>query len=495
MWFQIALRSLARNRRRTILTLAVIALGTAMSFAVAGYIDDALTKLRSETVKQYGNLQIADASLWKDSLAGYQSMMTPAVYAKVEEILQKYQAVTAHTPEILLSGIATTGNSSKGLRAIAFDPTNTALNFNDIIVAGDKVQSSSTNILVGESLSNEFDLKLGQRIDLTASTVGGQHNRIRLKVTGIFRRNDQKDESQLIFVPLYAAKQLILTDNYSKVAVTLDKLEDTDQMAAALQSDFDSTRLCNTETYNVLVGSSSGAAADSHTITTDDNKAVTTNIVQSHTNQNLDPASIRIAHGASNGTLSVNNSTGEVTYTPNTDYAGSDSFDLESCTKTGLGLQVRTWKQLSVYYQQVEGFFTALFGFLTITLALLVFFIVFQVLTMSFLERTREVGTIRAIGTKRQQVFTMFIIESLVLGILGGLIGLGAGWILGQGFNSIGIDWMPPGAIRPVPVELTLSLSNAWIPLLISAVATLLSALIPSIHSARIQIVDALRTT
>ncbi|MBI1730492.1 ABC transporter permease [Candidatus Acetothermia bacterium] len=494
MWFQIALRSLARNRRRTILTLAVIALGTAMSFAVAGYIDDALNKLRSETVKQYGNLQIANASLWKDSLAGYQSMITPAVYAKVQEILQKYPAVASYTPEIMLSGIATTGSSSKGLHAIAFDPINTALNYNDIVVDGDRVQSKSTNILVGESLSKEFDLKLGQRIDLTASTVGGQHNRIRLKVTGIFRRNDQKDESQLIFVPLSAAQQLIQTNNYSKVAVTLDKLEDTEPTAAALQADFDATRLCNTESYNVLVGTSTTTPADNHTIITDDNKPVTTNILQSHSKENLDAASIRIAHGASNGSLSVNNSTGEVTYNPKTDFVGSDSFEVEACTKTGLGLQVKSWKQLSVYYQQVEGFFMALFGFLTITVALLVFFIVFQVLTMSFLERTREVGTIRAIGTKRQQVFAMFIIESLVLGILGGLLGLGAGWVLGQGFNSIGIDWMPPGAIRPVPVELTLGLGNAWIPLLISAVATLLSALIPSIHSARIQIVDALRT-
>jgi putative ABC transport system permease protein len=122
----------------------------------------------------------------------------------------------------------------------------------------------------------------------------------------------------------------------------------------------------------------------------------------------------------------------------------------------------------------------------------LVFFIVLQVLTLSFLERTREVGTIRAIGTKRYQVFLMFFMESVFLGLLGGLIGIVAGWLAGQGFNALGIGWTPPGAIEPVPVRLRLELKNAVWPFLISAMATALSALYPALHSARLNVVEAL---
>ncbi|MBI3661262.1 ABC transporter permease, partial [Candidatus Acetothermia bacterium] len=54
--------------------------------------------------------------------------------------------------------------------------------------------------------------------------------------------------------------------------------------------------------------------------------------------------------------------------------------------------------------------------------------------------------------------------------------------------------WTPPGAIAPVPVRLSLTLGNAWLPFIVSAIATLLSSLYPVTRTARITIVDALRT-
>ena len=157
-------------------------------------------------------------------------------------------------------------------------------------------------------------------------------------------------------------------------------------------------------------------------------------------------------------------------------------------------LQVKTWFELSAFFQQIVGFFNTLFGFITIAMFVLVFFMILQVLTLSFLERTREVGTIRAIGTKQSQIFRMFLIESLILGCSGAVAGIGLGLLMGIGFNSLGLGWTPPGGTEDVPVKLALTLGNAWMPALATILATIFSSLYPAQKTSGIQIVEALRT-
>ena len=161
----------------------------------------------------------------------------------------------------------------------------------------------------------------------------------------------------------------------------------------------------------------------------------------------------------------------------------------------GLGLEGRTWLEIADYFRQVLDMLGFMGGFIALAVGVLVFFIVLQVLVMAFLERTREVGTIRAIGTRRRQVFGLFLIEGTVLGLLGGLLGVGAGWALGQGFNALDIQWTPPGFLDPTPVDLRLTLANAGVPFVVATVATIVSTAFPASRMTRLTIVDALRTS
>ncbi len=162
---------------------------------------------------------------------------------------------------------------------------------------------------------------------------------------------------------------------------------------------------------------------------------------------------------------------------------------------TSSGLRVKTWDELSSFYEQLAGYFDALFGVVTLAVSVLVFFIILQVLTMSFLERTREVGTIRALGTKRGEVFRLFFAESIWLALLGGAAGIVFGLVLGLAFNAVGIEWQPPGTVEPVKLGVQLTVRTAWLPFFVSVFATLLSSVFPSIQSARLRVVDALRVT
>ncbi|OGF55764.1 MAG: hypothetical protein A2Z21_08930 [Candidatus Fraserbacteria bacterium RBG_16_55_9] len=402
---KIPLRNLTRNRRRTLLCVAIIALGTAMIYAVLGYVDQTLYQIRFGTVAQYGHFQIASPTLWSEKTEGYDYLIQDGKLAQIDQILKQQPEVEAYTTELSFSGLASTDRKTKVLRATALVPANTAHDYNEFVIDGQGQGLQPTDrgkALIGKLLAEELQLKPGDFFRVTTTTVDGAYNVGPLEVAGIFTVYNTQADSQLIFVPLSYGHTLLDTAGVAKVIVKLKNLDETNRVAAAVQ---------------------------------------------------------------------------------------------QQLTAAGLDLEVRTGFQLAVFYQQAIAFFNMLFGFIMLSVAVLVFFIVLQVLTMSFLERTREVGTIRAIGTRSSQVFTMFLMESTFLAILGAAAGLVLGWVLGQGFNALGITWEPPGVSEAVPVQLRLMWSNAWPPFIVSLIATLLSALYPSIHSARLRIADALRTS
>ena len=160
----------------------------------------------------------------------------------------------------------------------------------------------------------------------------------------------------------------------------------------------------------------------------------------------------------------------------------------------GLPLVARTWKELNPSYESISSFYGAFSGLAMVGIAILVFFSVLEVLTISFLERSREVGTLRAIGAERGRVFGSFLLEAAFLGLLGAALGSVISVALILGFNAIGFTWTPPGAAIPQPIQLRLTLQAMTMPILTVLFSTLLSALFPSWRNSRIEIVKALQS-
>jgi putative ABC transport system permease protein len=104
---------------------------------------------------------------------------------------------------------------------------------------------------------------------------------------------------------------------------------------------------------------------------------------------------------------------------------------------------------------------------------------------MSVLERTREIGVLRALGWRRRQVVGMIVREALVLGVIGGIFGI----FLGMGLA---------GMLRLVPVvgEMLEPIYSTQLLLLAMSVATVtgvLGGLYPAWRATRMQPVEALR--
>jgi len=166
----------------------------------------------------------------------------------------------------------------------------------------------------------------------------------------------------------------------------------------------------------------------------------------------------------------------------------------ERLTALGMDVELRTWDELASEYEQTVGMFRFILGAVSLGIFILVLFSILEVLTMSFLERTREVGTLRAIGTKRKSIFRLFLSEGVLLGVFGGVLGIFVGLGLGFWVNHSGMGWMAPGSLEEVQILVKMVPMSAMTPLMVAVLSTLVSAVFPAWHSSRRAVVDALRS-
>jgi putative ABC transport system permease protein len=91
---------------------------------------------------------------------------------------------------------------------------------------------------------------------------------------------------------------------------------------------------------------------------------------------------------------------------------------------SGGSLDVRTWLDQALFYKSVKGLYDRIFGFLGVIVLVIVLFSVTNTLAMAVLERTREIGTLRAMGATPGEVMRMFTLEGLALGSGGAILGM-----------------------------------------------------------------------
>jgi putative ABC transport system permease protein len=160
-----------------------------------------------------------------------------------------------------------------------------------------------------------------------------------------------------------------------------------------------------------------------------------------------------------------------------------------------LPLEVRDFTELAPLYNQVVGFFGAIFLFIAVIMGVIVLFTVVNTMTMTVMERTNEIGTTRAMGVRRAGIRRQFLLEGWLLGALGATIGVGIAFVVALAVNSAGLSWTPPSNVTPVPLRLDLTgrgilIVGTWLGLVVIAT---LAALFPANRAARLPVVDALR--
>jgi putative ABC transport system permease protein len=132
----------------------------------------------------------------------------------------------------------------------------------------------------------------------------------------------------------------------------------------------------------------------------------------------------------------------------------------------------------------VLGMVTAVVGGV-VGIALLVGGIgIMNIMLVSVTERTREIGTRKAVGARRQDILIQFLIEAVTLSLVGGAIGLAAGYGLGAGVAKLlPGDW-PPAHVPFWAVVLSFGFS---------AIVGIFFGIYPAGKAARLDPIEALR--
>lgn len=160
----------------------------------------------------------------------------------------------------------------------------------------------------------------------------------------------------------------------------------------------------------------------------------------------------------------------------------------------GLDLEIKTWEDLALRYHQVRELFGRIFAVLTLIVSIMVVFGITNTMTMAIFERTREIGTVMALGTRQRGVVSMFVLEGVALGALGAIAGVVLGVALAKIISAVGIQLPPPpGSTRGFAVQIFVVPAVLAQAFQLSVVTATLASLYPAWRAARLNVVEALR--
>ena len=116
---------------------------------------------------------------------------------------------------------------------------------------------------------------------------------------------------------------------------------------------------------------------------------------------------------------------------------------------------------------------------------------------MSVMERTRLIGILKSLGTKNSEIMKLFVTESGIIGLMGGLLGVFLGFIVVGIISQIGFNLMGLGARMAGGVSTSVAVVTPQLVLFALAFSTvigIISGLIPARKAANLQIVEAMRS-
>lgn len=400
-WLKFAWLNTLRNRRRSAVTAAVAALGTAAILLAGGFALYTYEGLSQSSARTTGHLIVAKpAQFTRDEDTPLQHGLDDV--AALRSRLLADPAVRQVLPKVEFSGLISNGEKSTVMVAAGIDPDAEfavkgpflAVQAGRVLASGEQLQ-----VMLGEGLARSLKAEPGATLTLLASTTEGALNALDVTVAGVFSTGIPDIDKRLVYTDLATAQKLLVTERVSSLGVFLDRMEATAPAQARLQ-----------------------------------------------------------------GALPA--------------------------------LTVQTWLEQATFYRSVKELYNRIFGALGVIIGVIVVFVVTNAMAMAIIERTREIGTLRALGTLPGQLVRSFALEGLMLGGAGAAVGTLLALSVAVALLVFPVQ-MPPPPGRNVGYPLQVSIDPAlYLGTLLAmlALATLASALVAR-RTVNRSIVDALAHT
>ena len=171
-----------------------------------------------------------------------------------------------------------------------------------------------------------------------------------------------------------------------------------------------------------------------------------------------------------------------------------DIVEKEIRSLYGNNIGVNTVKAILKTIQQATGGINAFLTSIGIISLIVGAVGVITTLYTAVIERTREIGTLKAIGSQNKDILSLFLVEALLIGIFGAtiglLIGIGFGYALSDIMKSSGGGGPGGGRSSSLPIYLISDMARVW---MISVGLSILAGILPAIQASRlmpIKVVD-----
>ncbi|CAN5119547.1 ABC transporter permease [soil metagenome] len=328
-WFKFALQNTLRNRRRSLVTVAIAAMGTAAILLAGGFALFTYQALAQSAARSTGHLIIGKPEQFtKDEDTPLQYGLGDA--AALSAKLLADPDVRQVLPRIAFSGLISNGDKSTVMLATGVDPDAEfavkgpflAMTAGEVLAGG----AAQAEVMLGDGLARSLKAKPGSSLTLLASTTDGALNALDVTVKGVFSTGVPDIDKRMVYTDIATAQRLLNTKRVSTLGVFLNRMEATPGAQQRLQA--------------------------------------------------AEPK-----------------------------------------------LMVQTWLDQAFFYASVRGLYNRIFGALGLIIGVIVVFVVTNAMAMAIIERTREIGTLRALGTLPSQLLRTLALEGMVLGGVGALTG------------------------------------------------------------------------
>lgn len=364
-----ALRNLGRHGRRTVLSLLVIAAGTAALVLTLGYIRHSFDGLRDALVfGGLGHLAVMPKGMDEASSAAQAPMIDD--WAPLAESVERLPGVAASAPALRFSGLLSADDRTAAFIADALDPVRQrALGFEPRILEGRWLSDAAPaeaadEVVLGAALARTLGVHVADTVTLMGLTGDGMVNALDVNVVGTTTTGVTELDARLVRVHVVTGQRLTQSSAVSSLTIVLNDAS---------------------------------------------NELVTRDAV------------VDLLRGRE----------------PE--------------------LVVLGWRERAPFFGQVRSLYRGMFAFLGTIIAVVSCLAITNSMLMSVLERTRELGVLRAIGTSRIQMTFLLVAEAAWLGLFGVLLGAGGAMGTAAILQRVGIELPPPpGASSPILLELTI---------------------------------------
>jgi len=463
MTFSLALRNLLRNRRRSLATLLAMAIGCVSILLFGGYSANINYTMHTAYVQSGGHLQIQHRDFYLYG-SGNPTAYGIADYTKIlaaihnDEVLRGMVLVA--TPTLQFGGIA--GNYAAGVSRTIIANGFVAEDINRMRRWNDFGLSYETQVFALEGAPTD------------AAIVG----------TGVARVLQLCDALKIDRCPKPEKEQLP-----DGKAMPEDIAQLSLQEAAAAS---DAPPVTNARRIEVLAGNARGTpnVTSLEVIRAEDQgfKALDEVYVMMHLTQ-----AQQLIYGKS--PPKVTSIILQLRHSDQIPAALVRLAPILASFSASQPLAVLDFRALNPFYVQTIQLFDTIFGFIFALIGAIVLFTVSNTMNTAVVERTVEIGTLRAIGLRRAGIRRLFVTEGALLGLCGAVLGVVLALLISAIVNQLGLTWSAPGTVEPLPLMLrvwgeTGMIFGTTLGLICIAV---LSAWWPAYRAAQLDVVDALR--